>query len=63
MDNICAPNKYDKTNNTCFTYSELLEMANAYNRYISKSQLHPLDKKFQDASIITIKPDKTYLLK
>ena len=63
MNNICAPNKFDKKNNTCFTQAQLLEMAKAYNRYITKTNLHPTNKKFQNASLINIKDDKPYLLK
>ena len=41
---ICAPSKYDPKNNTCFTLEQLVEMANAYNRYITKHMLKPGSK-------------------
>lgn len=62
-NNVCAPNKFDPKNRTCFSTEQLLEMAKAYNRYISKSKLHPTDKKFEKVPIINIKNDKAYLLK
>jgi len=39
--NICAPSKYDSKNKTCFTGKQLLQMAMAYNLYVSKIKLSP----------------------
>lgn len=62
-NNICAPNKYDKENNTCFTLEQLQEMAAAYNRYLTKNKLAPnQNQKIGDATLIDIRPDKKYLL-
>lgn len=64
MKNICAPNKYDSNHGTCFTIEQLMEMAAAYNRYITKTDLSPDTKKHHMTSqLITIKPDKSYLLR
>lgn len=60
---ICAPRKYDSKNDTCFTIEQLMEMARAYNRYISKVKLSP--KKMMEiggAELIQITHDKPYLL-
>ena len=61
--NICAPNKYDNKNNTCFSLEQLLEMAKAYNRYITKIKLSPEEKQYIKVDTIKIKEDKQYLLK
>lgn len=61
--NICAPHKYDATHKTCFTIDQLVEMAKAYNRYISKQKLHPNKSINYDTTLIKIEPDKSYLLK
>ena len=61
--NVCAPQKYDKENNTCFTTEQLVEMVSAYNRYLTKSKLSPYNKNnFSDADLINIKQNKKYLL-
>ncbi|XWV26159.1 putative thiol protease [Tupanvirus soda lake] len=61
--NTCAPTRYDKENDTCFTMEQLLEMAAAYNRYLTKSKLNPnKTQNFGDANLINIKKDKKYLL-
>ena len=62
MSNICAPHKYDPNNKTCFTIEQLLEMANAYNRYLVKNNFSP-QKNHINANLIKIKKDKSYLLK
>jgi len=49
----CAPGKYDKKNNTCFSQKQLSEMAKAYNRYISKKKLSPSNKSNTDLHIIS----------
>lgn len=62
-NNVCAPNKYDDKNKTCFSTSQLMEMAKAYNRYIAKSKLNPNRiQSFGNISLIDIKNDKTFLL-
>lgn len=62
--NICAPNKYDSDNQTCFSLEQLVEMTKAYNRYITKNKLSPInDSHIKNFSIIKIKDDKPYLLK
>ncbi|AAV50624.1 putative thiol protease [Acanthamoeba castellanii mimivirus] len=62
--NICGPQRYDKENNTCFNVDQLVEMAKAYNRYLSKTKLNPSrNYHFGDADLINIKSDKKYLLK
>jgi hypothetical protein len=61
--NICAPKKYDAENNTCFTLEQLIEIAGAYNRYLTKDKLNPIKKQaLGNANIIDIKSDKKYLL-
>lgn len=61
--NICAPNKYDNKNCTCFSLEQLIEMAKAYNKYLTKSKLHPnKTQTFGNAGLINIKSDKLYLL-
>jgi len=61
--NICAPNKYDPENNTCFAIDQLVEIAKAYNRHVTKTKLDPVSKqKYDGANLIKIKSDKTYLL-
>lgn len=61
--NVCAPSKYDRKNNTCFSTEDLIEIVKAYNLYISKSKLDPQSiKTFGSADLIAIKPDKKYLL-
>lgn len=58
----CAPGKYDREHDTCFSLDQLLEMARAYNRYISGEKMGP-HRSNQDLDLITIKNDKAYLLK
>ena len=61
--NICAPKKYDKENKTCFSTEQLIEMAAAYNRYLTKSKFDPNKKQtFGNAELINIKSNKKYLL-
>lgn len=60
--NICAPGKYDKQNNTCFTLEQLIEMAAAYNRYSAKHKLGTKQTNINKTAFIQIKPDKKYLL-
>lgn len=61
--NICAPKKYDPNNKSCFTLNQLIEMANAYNRYVFKTILKPSNiQTFNNIDIIKIKTDKPYLL-
>lgn len=65
-DNICAPNRYDSINKTCFTLDQLVELASAYNRHLTKTNLSPdrmtgsSDK--INSNLIKIKKDKPYLL-
>jgi len=42
---ICAPTKFDVKNDTCFTEEQLIEMAKAYNLFMAKVKLSPLDRK------------------
>jgi len=35
----CAPNRYNAKNDSCFGDREIIEMAKAYNRYVSKQKL------------------------
>jgi len=61
--NNCKNGPYDSQNNTCFTTEQLLEMAKAYNRHISKNNLHP--DRINGTNIylyIKIDGDKKYLL-
>lgn len=61
--NICAPHKYDSDNKTCFSTEQLLEMARAYNRYLTKTKLLPnKTTKNISSDLIKIKTDKPYLL-
>lgn len=56
---ICAPGTYDPDNNTCFSIDQLIALAIAYNRYITKNvsgDRHPY------LMLIKIIPDKKYLL-
>lgn len=61
---VCAPKKYDAKNDTCFSIEQLVEMAKAYNRYISKVKLSPDSDELAaaDLDLIKIKADKKYLL-
>lgn len=66
-DNTCAPKKYDSKNDTCFTLDQLLELASAYNRHITKMKLKPNyeTKRVTQANYIDpikIKKNKSYLL-
>ena len=63
MENTCAPNRYDKKNNTCFSLDQLLELSSAFNRYYFKNSVG-VDQKTNmgSTSPINIKPDKKYLL-
>ena len=61
--NICAPNKYDSKNQTCFSTMQLMEMAKAYNRYVTKYNLSPEQKhEIGGTGLIKIKDNKRYLL-
>lgn len=65
--NICAPKKYDKNNDTCFTKDQLVEMAKAYNRFVTKKKLSPHHQKkggnaFEKADLMKITNDKKNLL-
>lgn len=60
----CAPHKYDAKHDTCFTLDEIIEIAGAYNRYITKVRLSPeFIAEIGGATPIKIKKDKAYLLK
>lgn len=60
---FCAPGKYDKQADTCFTLNELIQMASAYNRFVTKIQFNPTSKTvLPHADLMIIKPDKIYLL-
>lgn len=63
--NICAPNRYDSKNQTCFSLDQLIEMTKGYNRFLSKSKLNPngTDKIKSTGELIDIKPNKPYLLR
>ncbi len=63
-NNVCAPGKYDNTNNTCFTLQQLVELCSAYNRYISKKNLNPANFRINNVNndFIKIKQNKSYLL-
>jgi hypothetical protein len=64
MSNICAPKKYDRKNNSCFNDEQVLELAKAYNRYVTKVRLSPKKTiEIGGADLIPIKNDKAYLLK
>ena len=54
MTDICAPGKYDKKNNTCFTLEQVRGLCEAYNKYVKKNKIN--------ATEIVIKDDKKYLL-
>lgn len=54
--NECAPGRYDKNYNTCFSIEQLIEMAKAYNTYIRKN------RSFFNLEPIDVKKDKGYLL-
>lgn len=60
---MCAPGKYDKKNNTCFSIEQLVEMAKAYNRYVFKTNTSTKATKPSNLTLIDIKTDKPYLLK
>lgn len=62
--NKCAPGKYDSKNDTCFGIDEIIQIAGAYNRYLTKSLLTPnnINPSQSKPNFITIKPDKQYLL-
>lgn len=65
--NICAPHKYDSENKTCFSAKQLVEMAQAYNRYITKNKLNPkniqnLENNLVNVDLIKIIENKKYLL-
>lgn len=63
-NNVCAPGKYDAVNNTCFSLEQVIELASAYNRYVSKSQLNPRQMGGSYGKLIVIKNNSTkkYLL-
>lgn len=60
--NMCAPGKYDSKNNTCFTLDQLVEMAKAYNKYVTKEKLAYKSNFNANVDLIKIKEDKQYLL-
>ncbi len=61
--NMCAPNQYDKENDTCFRIEVLMEMAAGYNRYNYKKKSYPGQKiTLSEEDFIQIKPDKKFLL-
>ena len=64
MPKSCAPGKYDAENNTCFTIDQLVEMAGAYNRYVTRIHLNPTNTANVNINLITIltPPNKKYLL-
>lgn len=63
-NNTCAPSKYDKDNNTCFTLDQIVELSKAYNRHVTKTELNPNNNRINGGTkLIEIKPDKKYLLK
>lgn len=46
---VCAPGRKNRNNNSCFRKQEIIEMAKAYNRYITKKTFAPknnYDKKY-----------------
>lgn len=63
-NNTCAPGKYDAVNNTCFSLEQVVELASAYNRHVSKLQLNPRQTGGFYGKLITIKNNSTkkYLL-
>lgn len=69
MSHGCAPHRYDKKNNTCFSTNQLIEMAKAYNRYLTKNKLSPSNvvksgnTNVDNFNLIKIENDKKYLLK
>lgn len=62
MSNICAPDKYDSKNNTCLSLEQLIEMAKAYNIFMTKKVLAPESSNIKISNAIKIKPEKKYLL-
>lgn len=64
-DNTCAPGRYDKQHNTCFSTKQLSEMAKAYNRYVSKQKLKPSKSNSLDGGYIidNVNADTNQLLK
>jgi len=54
---ICAPGKYDAKNDTCFSQDQLTEMAKAYNRHVTKLNLHPTNKRISDKHNIINNPN------
>jgi len=63
-NNICAPTKYDSKLDTCFSLEVLIELAGAYNRYVTKIKLSPKKNKEIEvggSSLIKITNDKKYL--
>lgn len=61
----CAPGRYDSKHSTCFSVEQLVEMAGAFNRYVTKMGLgvgggDRFDA--NDTKFIQIKRDKPYLL-
>jgi hypothetical protein len=63
MANYCAPGKYDPKAKTCFTIEQLIEIAKAFNKYVTKNNLGSVNNVYFDTSLINIKPDKSYLVK
>lgn len=62
---LCAPNKYDFINDTCFSMDQLIEMAKAYNRFLTKNNLNPYlksDQKINNVKLIQISNNKKNLL-
>ena len=62
MKDNCAPGKYDKKHNTCFDIDQLMLMAQAYNRFLTKNHFNPSNVKKVDSGLIEIKRDKYFLL-
>lgn len=63
MYHNCAPGRYDGSSDTCFSENQLMKMAEAYNKYVTKQKLGVnKNKLFGGVDIIAIKNDKKYLL-
>lgn len=66
---LCAPGTYDSKHKTCFKLNHLVELAGAYNRYMTKNKLIPTSRTQTgqgetaiDTVFIKIREDKDYLL-
>jgi hypothetical protein len=60
--NICAPNKYDSENDTCFSLDQVIELIKAFNKHITKINLSPTTKVSYDATPIKISDNKSQML-